>query len=147
MKFLVFASHLARLVGLFASHLLLLKTLNFQPPLQKEDIAAGSVTSLPLKKKSGSLKRKSTNFDIISNNQSTGVVTRSMTRAVATIVTKRTVVVASLHSTDNSNYNIHDGVSRTLSVDPLKGTSIFEVEDLQQRFFCNITKDSGLFAI
>ena len=84
-------------------------------------MAIGSVASSQLKKKSGSLQRRSTNSDTISSNQSTGVVTRSMARAAAATGTKRTVAVVSLHSTDNTDSNMNDGVGKSLLVDPLKG--------------------------
>jgi len=84
-------------------------------------MATRSVASLQLKKKSGSLQQRSTNSDIVSSNQSTGVVTRSMARVVATTGTKRAVVVASLPSTDNTDSNMNDGVGKSLSVNPVKG--------------------------
>ena len=96
---------------------------NFQPHLCKEDMATRSVTSSPLKKKSGSLQRRSTNSVIVSNSQSTGVVTRSMERATAATDTKRIVTVAPLHSTDDTDSNMNDEVSKSLLVGPLKGKS------------------------
>jgi len=46
-----------------------------------------------------------------------------MARAAAASVTKRTVVVVPLHSTDDIYSNIHDGVDKTLSTDLLNGKS------------------------
>jgi len=83
-------------------------------------MATVSVASSPMKKKSGSLQRRSTNSDTVSSNQSTAVVTRSMARAAAATGIKRTVVIASLHSTDNTDSNMNDRVSKSLLVDPLK---------------------------
>ena len=83
-------------------------------------MATGSVASSSLKKKSGSLQRRSTNSDTISSNQSTGVVTRSMAKATAATGTKRTVASAFLHSTDDTDSNMNHGVGKSLSVDPLK---------------------------
>jgi len=84
-------------------------------------MATRSVASSELKKKSGSLQQRSTNSDTVSSNQSTGVVTRSMARAIATTGIKRAVAVASLPSTHNTDSNMNDGVGKSLSVDPLKG--------------------------
>ena len=86
-------------------------------------MATGSVASSVQKKKSGSLQRRATNSNTISSNQSTGVMTRSMARVIATTGRKRTVVVASLHSTNDIDSNMNDGVGKALPVDPLKGKS------------------------
>jgi len=51
-------------------------------------VAIGNVDSSLLKKKSGSLEQRSTNSDTLSSNQSTGVMTKSMARAVAVIAQK-----------------------------------------------------------
>ena len=66
-------------------------------------------------------------------------MTRSTARATAATVTKRTVGVVSLHSTDDTHSNVYDGVGKTLFIDPLKGKStskkdeaaifIFSMED------------------
>ena len=87
-------------------------------------MATRSVASSQLKKKSGPLQRKSTNFDTVSSNQSTGVVTRSMARATAATSTERIVAVASLHSTDDTGSNMNNGVSKSLDVDPFKGNPL-----------------------
>ena len=75
-----------------------------------------------------------------------------MARATAVTVTKRTVAVASLYSTDDTDSNMHDRFSRTLSVDRLKGkftpklkmkhqSPVFKVEDYYNNdFFCVVTK-------
>ena len=65
------------------------------------------------------------------------MVTRNIAKVAATAVTKRAVAIASLHSTENANSNVYDGVGKVPSIDPLKGKSIqelklspfFEVED------------------
>jgi len=64
------------------------------------------------------------------------VVTRSTARATAATGTKRTVVVASLHSTDNTDSNMNDGVGKSLPVDPLKGkaTSTLKMKQLSPFF-------------
>ena len=87
-------------------------------------MAIRNAASLPLKKKSGSFQRRSSNSDTTSCKQSTGVVTRNMAKAAAATVTKRAVAVACLHSTDNADSNTHDEIGEVPSVDPLKGKSI-----------------------
>ena len=87
-------------------------------------MATRNTASLPLKKKSGSFHKRSSNSDTTSSKQSTGVVTRNMAKAAAATVTKRAVAIASMHSTDNADSNMHDKVGKVPSVDPLKGKSI-----------------------
>ena len=53
-------------------------------------------------------------------------------------VTKRTVVVASLHSADDTDSNMHDRVGKTLSVDPLKGKSTPKLKIKQQSPFFEV---------
>ena len=89
-------------------------------------------------KKIGSLQVRSTNSDTISSNQSTGVTARSIARAAVATVTKRTAVVASLHSTNDIDSNIHDGVGKILSVDPLKGKSALKLKMKQQSPFFEV---------
>ena len=101
-------------------------------------MATRSVASSQLKEKSGSLQQRSTNSDTISSNQSTGVVTRSMARAVATIGTKRAVAIASLPSTGNTDSNMNDGVSKSLFVDPLKGKATSTLKMKQQSPFFRV---------
>jgi len=43
-----------------------------------------------------------------------------MAKAVAATATKRTVVVASLHSIDDTDSNMNDGVGKSLPINPLK---------------------------
>jgi len=63
-----------------------------------------------------------------------------MVRVTTATTMKRTVAISSLQSHDNTNSNIHDGVSQISYVDPLKGKYVptfkmkpqspfFEVED------------------
>ena len=111
-----------------ASHLSLLKTASLRPHRRKEDMATRSVASSQLKKKSGSLQQRSTNSDIVSSNQSTGVVTRSMARAITTTGTKRAVVVASLPPADNTDSSMNDRVGKSLSVNPVKGKATSTVK-------------------
>ena len=60
----------------------------------------------------------------------------SMARAAAATSTKRIVAVVSLHSTDNTDSNMNDEVSKSLFVNPLKGkvTSILKMKQ-QSPFF------------
>ena len=51
-----------------------------------------------------------------------------MARDVVVTITKRTVAVASLHSTSNTDSNVHDGVGKSLFVDPLKGKMHSKIE-------------------
>ena len=91
-------------------------------------MATRSATSLSLKKKSGSLHQRSTNFDIISSKRNTGVLARSMSKATTATVTKREVTVASSHSCDSTDSNVYDKVSKIPSIDPLKGKSTPELK-------------------
>ena len=101
-------------------------------------MATRSIASSQLKKKSGSLQQRSTNSDIVSSNQSTGVVKRSMARAITTTGTKRAVVVASLPPADNTNSNMNDGVGKSPSVDPLKGKATSTLKMKQQSPFFEV---------
>jgi len=87
-------------------------------------MATRNAASLALKKKSVSFQQRSSNHDTTSSKQSTRVVIRNMARAAAAIVTKKAVAIASLHSTNNAHSNVHDGVDKVPSVDPLKEKSI-----------------------
>jgi len=135
------------------------KISNFQPHLCKEDMATRNVASSLLKKKSRSLQRRSSNSGTVSSTQSTGVVTRSMTKATAATNAKRTVAVAPLHSIDDTDSNMNDGVSKSLLADPLKGKStstlkikqqspFFGMEDYYSSdFFCVAAKKDSLSTI
>ena len=101
-------------------------------------MAIRSVASSPLKKKTGSLQRRSTKSDTVSSNQSTSVVTRSMTRAAAATGIKRIVAVASLHSTEDTDSNMNDGAGKSLLVDPLKGKSTSKLKIKQQSPFLGV---------
>ena len=101
-------------------------------------MATGSVASSQLKKKSGSLQRRSTNSDTVSSNQSTGVVTRSMARATAATGIKRTVAVVTLHSTGNTDSNMNVGVGKSLPVNPLKGKATSTLKMKQQSPFFRV---------
>ena len=61
-----------------------------------------------------------------------------MARAAAATVTKRTVVVAYLHSTHDTDSNMHDEVGRTLFVVPLKGKSNPKLKMKQQSPFLEV---------
>ena len=61
------------------------------------------------------------------------MVTRNITRAATATVTKRAVVIASLHSTDNADSNVHDG-----AIDPFKGKSIHELKTKHQSPFFEV---------
>ena len=91
-------------------------------------MATRSVASLPLKKKFRSFQQRHSNSNTTSSKQSSGVVIKNMARAAVAIVTKRAVAIVSLHSTDNADSNVHDGVGKVPFVDPLKGKSIQEMK-------------------
>jgi len=61
-----------------------------------------------------------------------------MARVAAATVIKRTIMFASLHSTKDTNSNMHDGVSRTLSVDPFKGKCTPKLKMKQQSPFLEV---------
>jgi len=58
-----------------------------------------------------------------------------MARAAAATGTKRTVAVASLHSSDETDSNMNDRVGKSLLVDPLKGKSTSMLKIKQQSPF------------
>jgi len=101
-------------------------------------MATRSVASSPLKKKSRTWQQRSTNSDTISSNQSTGVITRSMAKAIVAAGTKRTVAVISLHSTDGIDSNMNQGAGKSLSVDSLKGNATSTLKMKQQSPFFTI---------
>jgi len=61
-----------------------------------------------------------------------------MGRAVAATGTKRTVAVTSLHSTNDTDSNMNDGVGKSLLVDPLKGKSTLTLKIKQQSPFLGV---------
>jgi len=61
-----------------------------------------------------------------------------MARVAATTVKKRTVAVASLHSTNDADYNMREGISRTPFVDPLKGKSTPTLKTKHRPPFCDV---------
>jgi len=101
-------------------------------------MATRSGASLPLKKKFESFQQRSSNSDTTSSKQSTGVVIRNMARAATGTVTKRMIAIVSSHFTNNANSNVHDGVGKILSIDPLKGKSIQEVKTKHQSPFFEV---------